>query len=140
MRLIEDPEWLNTEDAFAIYRQCMYKPTLEAYKNKIADYLKDPSTKIFECLAEDRISGIIVLTGEVTAELIGIAVRVGLQKRGIGSFMIGEAAKKMNIRQITAETDDDAVGFYKKAGFDITKVIKKYGDEKVVRYRCLLAL
>ncbi|MDE7361630.1 MAG: GNAT family N-acetyltransferase [Oscillospiraceae bacterium] len=140
MQLIEKPEWLYTEDSFAIYRHCMYKPTFEAYKNKIADYLNDPNTRIFECLAEDRISGMIVLTGKETAELRGIAVSADFQKRGIGTFMIGEAAKKMNISQITAETDDDAVGFYKKAGFAITKEIKKYGDEEVVRYRCLLAL
>lgn len=140
MQLIEKPEWLYTDDAFAIYRQCMYKPTFEAYKNKIADHLKDLDTRAFECLTKDGISGIIVLNGKETAELLGIAVSTEFQKRGIGTFMIVEAAKKMNIRRIIAETDDDAVGFYKKSGFEITEMIKNYGGESIVRYRCVLEL
>lgn len=54
--------------------------------------------------------------------------------------MVRESANKMNLHMILAETDDDAVGFYKNMGFDITKEVKHYGNGSVDRYRCLLTL
>lgn len=141
-KLIEKLEWLFTKDAFAVYQQCMYKPTYEDYRNEINDYINDKNTKIFICLIEDKMAGIIVLmrTGGESAELLGIAVHSSFKKQGIGSFMIRESANKMNLHRIVAETDDDAVGFYKKTDFDISKEIKYYADERVVRYHCSLAL
>lgn len=141
IQLIEKKEWVLTEDAFAVYRQCMYKPTYEAYRNKINHYIIDKQTRIFACLTE-KIVGIIVLTitDDDSAELMGIAVDSSLKRKGIGSFMIRESANKMNLHTITAETDDDAVGFYKKMGFDILKEIKHYDNERVVRYHCSLTL
>lgn len=140
-KLIEKPEQLFTEDAYTIYRQCMYKPTYEDYRNKINNYMKNKNTKIFVCVIEDKVAGIIVLmqTGDESAEVLGIAVHDSLKKQGIGNFMLRESANTMNLHRITAETDDGAVEFYKKAGFHISKEIKYYGDERVVRYHCSLA-
>ena len=142
IQLEEKLEWLLTEDAFNIYQQCMYTHTYEAYRNKVNDYISDKNTKIYICRVEDNIAGIIVLTltGDESAELMGIAVHSGFRKQGIGSFLVRESANKMCIHWITAETDDDAVGFYEKMGFDISREVKYYGGKGVVRYHCSLDL
>lgn len=142
IKLVEDLEQLLTEDVFSIYQKCMYNSTYEAYKAKIMEYAGDKNTKINICFLNNEIIGIVVLKldGSQSAEVMGIAVSDRYQKLGVGSFIIKESAKKMNLCQISAETDDDAVGFYKKLGFDITKEIKEYENRRVVRYYCLLVL
>lgn len=142
IELIGNSEQLITEDSFAIYKRCMYKPTYEAYSSKMIEYANDKNTKIFVCFIENKLVGIIVLklTNWGYAELIGIAVCNSFQNKGIGSFLVKQSANKMELCRITAETDDDAVGFYKKLGFDISKEIKHYANGKVVCYRCSLTL
>lgn len=142
IQLVEKLECLLTEDAFNIYQQCMYTHTYETYRNKVNDYISDRNTRIYICHVEDNIAGIVVLTltGDESAELMGIAVHSSFQKQGIGSFLVRESANKMRIHRITAETDDDAVGFYKKMGFDISREVKYYGGKGVVRYHCSLDL
>lgn len=88
IELIGNSEQLITEDSFAIYKQCMYKPTYEAYSSKMIEYANDKNTKIFVCFIENKLVGIIVLklTNWGYAELIGIAVCNSFQNKGIGSF------------------------------------------------------
>ena len=132
IELIEDLERLLKEDVFNIFRQCMYKQTFEVYRDKIIEYIGDKNIKIFAGLIEDKIIGII--------ELMGIAVCKSFQKQGIGGFLVKESANRMRLRRMTAETDGDAKGFYKKLGFDIVEETRDYANGKVVRYRCSLAL
>ena len=142
IKLIDKKESVRTQEAYTVYQQCMYKPDYELHKRKINNYFSDINTKIFISLYEEKIVGMLVLTlnGDNSAEIIGIAVHGSFQKRGIGSFMVRESAKKMNFHMILAETDDDAVGFYKNIGFDITKEVKHYDNGSVDRYHCLLIL
>lgn len=142
IELIENWEQLLTEEAFTIYQQCMYQHTYEAYRNKIIEYANDNNTKIFVCFIENRIIGMIILklTGDKSAELMGIAVCNCFQKQGIGSFLVRESANTMNLCRIMAETDDDAVGFYTKLGFEISKETRDYANGRVVRYHCMLTL
>lgn len=142
IELIEDLERLLKEDVFNIFRQCMYKQTFEVYRDKIIEYIGDKNIKIFVGLIEDKIIGIIVLklADDKSAELMGIAVCKSFQKQGIGGFLVKESANRMRLRRMTAETDGDAKGFYKKLGFDIVEETRDYANGKVVRYRCSLAL
>lgn len=139
---IENWEQLLTEEAFAMYRQCMYKPAYEDYRDKIFAFADDKNTKGLICLRENRIIGILILTltGNKSAELAGIAVCSSCQKQGIGSSLIQEAANRMQLCEITAETDQEAVGFYRKLGFKTAREIKEYADGRAVRYHCTLTI
>ena len=48
MKLVEDLEQLLTEDVFSIYQKCMYKPTYEAYKAKMMEYVGDKNTLLIK--------------------------------------------------------------------------------------------
>ena len=43
-----------------------------------------------------------------------------------------------HLKRITAQTDDDAIGFYRNSGFEAEKVVIEYPDGAAVRYNCVL--
>ena len=70
-------------------------------------------------------------------EIYNIAVAPNARKRGIGSSMITALQNKFKMA-IKAETDDDAVEFYRKCGFTIESFIKTYNAGEYQRYNCVL--
>ncbi|QSF44504.1 GNAT family N-acetyltransferase [Paenibacillus tianjinensis] len=52
--------------------------------------------------------------------------------------MITEISKTAGIETITAETDHEAVGFYRNAGFAITSLGEQYPG--VERFACILSV
>lgn len=67
-------------------------------------------------------------------EIKHIAVLPDEHGSGIGSQMIQLVCAKHLLRKISAETDRDAVDFYRKYGFKIIKLGEKYPG--VERYKC----
>lgn len=51
-------------------------------------------------------------------------------------MMINDSMKKLFIKTLMAETDDDAIGFYRNTGFTIEELGEKY--EGIRRYKCTL--
>ena len=144
-----EKHWLTSEEAFSIYASCMYQPTYEDYKALMEKFLSDPSVKIFVCDMDGEKAGILVLkeieaaewseTG-VEAEILGIAVRKDLRGKGIGKEMVCQVMETEHLKRITAQTDDDAIGFYRKSGFEEERVVIEYPNGSVVRYNCSLTI
>ena len=133
--LTEKNEILKT---YAIYKDCMFLPTEEKFSRKVDSFLNDASVKIFACLKDDEVKGITVLsfTEEHKAEILGIAVHPAARKNGIGTFMIDELLHSFGLASVYAETDDDAVGFYRKNHFQVIAFTETYDGEAVTRYHC----
>lgn len=127
-------------NAYDIYRHCMYMPSKEKFGKMIDSFLADNSIKIFACKKCNVIKGIIVISyiEQFKVEINGIAVDIDARGQGIGSYMINKLMNDYNILSIYAETDDDAIEFYRKNNFAITKFVKTYDGEDVVRYKCEL--
>ena len=70
------------------------------------------------------------------AKLQGIATAGDYRNKGAGRSSISYAMKSLSLTKIYAETDDDAVGFYRNCGFDIEDTGIKYEDCR--RYKCSL--
>ena len=128
-------EILKTYD---IYKDCMYKPTPEKFELKVDAYLNDDNIKIFACICDNNVLGVMVLSldEDNNAEIIGIAVAKDFRNRGIASQMVSEVAISYKLNKIFAETDNDAVEFYRKAGFSVTEFSATYDAETVIRYKC----
>ena len=137
MELTDREKILQTYD---IYKHCMYMPTEEAFRKKIGLYLRDHAVRIYGCSDHDRITGILVvsLAENDRAEIIGISVDPAYRNQGIGSYMINQVQKNLGITFFYAETDDDAVRFYRKNGFVIIAFSEIHDGETVTRYRCEL--
>ena len=67
-------------------------------------------------------------------DLMLVAVKPEYQGQGIGSKLIDFIFDRFEVDNITAETDDDAIGFYKKYGFTVADTKVKFD---VKRYTCV---
>ena len=125
---------------YEIYKHCMFMPTEEKFNKKIDQFLNDNSIKIFACLNEGEIEGVIVVcfVEQSKIEIIGIAVDLSARGKGIGSYMINRVINNYRLHSVYAETDNDSVVFYQKNDFSITEFYETYDGETVVRYKCEL--
>ena len=128
----------RSDAAYAIYRACMYQPTPEKYA-ALLDTLAPENA--YACLEDGALAGLVfvVPNGEGGVEVLGIAVAEALRGRGIGRYMVRRLLEAVPCSTLTAETDDDAVDFYRRCGFAVTRFVRAYPDGEAVRYRCVLA-
>lgn len=117
-----------------LLKPSVFKPTPEKLKVRAEKYFNNPNTYIYACRDGGKYIGIVVLEVVGTnATVLDIAVDEACRKQGIGSALLSFILENFNISELTAETDDDAVGFYKKFGFSITETKTVYD---VRRYLC----
>lgn len=64
-----------------------------------------------------------------------IAVEPAWRNRGLGRALLDALAERAEATRIVAETDDDAVGFYRRCGFAVEHALPKFGR---ARYWCVL--
>lgn len=106
-------------------------------QNEVLKYQEDDRLRFYGWAEDGRVLGICGF--EVTAsqvEIHLIAVDEDHHKQGIGGQMIA-ALKEAYRLPILAETDDDAVGFYRKIGFEaIGFQHPRWG----MRYTCVLTM
>ena len=140
MKLIELTHKNEIFQTYEIYKHCMFMPTEEKFNNKVDIFLNDNSVKIFACFEQDKLLGVMVVSfiEQKKIEIIGIAVEVSARGKGVGSYMINQVLNGYDLISVYAETDNDAVGFYRNNGFRIVEFSETYDDETVVRYKCEL--
>lgn len=127
---------LNNIDTLHIIAQSMYMPTEDKINALVNKYLKNQDIIVYGYTVENQVQGIIVL--EVTdinnIVILNIAVDRIMQFKGIGRNLIEYSIRTFKPETLIAETDDDAIDFYKKCGFEIMSIGKKYGNSN--RYEC----
>jgi ribosomal protein S18 acetylase RimI-like enzyme len=69
-----------------------------------------------------------------TIGIRSIAVVPDRRNRGLARALIDALAERMCARCVVAETDDDAVGFYRRCGFNVEDAPPKFGRP---RYWCV---
>ena len=123
---------------YEMYKDCMYLPSKEKYSQKVQHWLQDENIRVFVCIRTGNPAGMIVLQqhSDELIEIIGISVVKECRGQGIGSFLLEKAQEQFPIAVLRAETNDDVVVFYKKNGFQVTKIQKNYGEEWGTRYLC----
>ena len=125
---------LTNEDILELLDPSVFNPTSERLLSRAEKYQADDKTSVFAYSENGEYKGIIVFkTEDNTAEILDIAVIPEYKGNGIGSRLIDYIFNRFEVNKITAETDDDAIGFYKKYGFTVTDT-KVNHDTK--RYVC----
>lgn len=140
LKLIELTNKNDVLKTYEIYKHCMFMPTEEKFNKKMDAFLNVNSVKIFACLSRGEMVGVIVISflEQSKIEIIGIAVEKSARGKGVGSYMINQVANDCGLISVYAETDMDAVGFYRKRGFSVTEFSRIYDGEIVTRYKCEL--
>ncbi|MCP2014067.1 ribosomal protein S18 acetylase RimI-like enzyme [Deinococcus sp. HSC-46F16] len=103
--------------------------TLEAYRTA-------PERRVFVWLEGGRVvsaAGLRIQGAEV--EVLHLATRPGEKGRGHARALLHALAEHLNAARLVAETDDGAVGFYRRAGFEVTPAPPRGGR---ARYRVTL--
>ena len=124
---------------YEVYAPCMYEPTWEKFCGKAEKFFQNDHIVLLGAVEDNAVLGVIVLELHGgAAEIIGIAVLASHRQRGIGRQMVQFTMGLPNIRQLYAETDDDAVAFYRSCGFRIDAHTETFPDGEVIRYQCAL--
>ena len=103
------------------------------------DYRQIPNRKLFGFQKDGQLIGCI--GGEQNSDtfiILHIAVTPEERVSGVGSSMIQFILKDSSIKTVIAETDQEAVNFYRKFGFHITSLGEKYPG--VERFDCQYTL
>ena len=139
--LIQDiKDKFNTVEMYNVFSNCIYMPTWEKFILLATEYVSDEAINIFSYYEGNLIVGIIVIkqNSRELSEIKGIAVDSRYRNQGIGKNLIKFACDELSLSVLTAETDDDAVNFYKKVGFEINAFYRKNENGKYKRYNCIL--
>ena len=125
---------------YDIYKDCMFMPSKEKFNEKMTTFLKDDAIKIFACLDQRELKGAVVcsLSESNKIKIVGIAVEHSDRCKGIGTYIIKSLTDAYPMHSVIAETDKDAIGFYRKYGFSVTECSENYNGENIIRYRCEL--
>ena len=101
-------------------------------------YIENPERVLYGYTIEQDLVGCIgIVKGEANrCEIKHIAVSPAFRGKGIGREMIRYVEEHHAFSSIYAETDQEAVLFYKNIGFHITSLGEKYPG--VERFGCLL--
>lgn len=140
MRIMDRKDNLHDRHVLDILSHSQYQPTEEKLKSLADLYESDPTIHAFSCVDNRRVMGVAVfkrLTAS-TVEIVSIAVDPAFRHQGIGSKLISFSTNSLKCDEVRAETDDHAVGFYRRYGFDIVSLGEKYPG--VIRYLCTLKL
>lgn len=133
----ENKALLETEKGAALLAPALYLPTDEKIRARAMAYAENSLCRAFFALDGDVPVGLcIVQPGDQQAEILALAVAKAHRKRGIGRGLIAHVHGQLTM-PLLAETDDEAVGFYRRCGFCATSLGEKYPG--IIRYRCILS-
>ena len=127
----------NTVEVKTLLSLAVGRPTLDKMAYLIDQFYASTGRTMFVYSRNGRITGVIGV--EYTRSSCGfithLAVHPALRKKGIGEKLIKHVAKIMELDEIEAETDQDAVGFYDACGFTTREINSPYSGLR--RYRCV---
>jgi ribosomal protein S18 acetylase RimI-like enzyme len=131
---------LDSPEVRELVNQLEYPLSIREAKTTqiLAEYRENPDQPILGVESEGELLALIGLRRiTATAAVIRhIVVRRDCRNQGVGREMIGDICRRFSLSDLTAETDRDAVEFYRKVGFDIQSLGEKYPGTE--RFACRL--
>lgn len=120
-------------EVLALLKPSVYDPTPERLKSRAEKYAAGKNIFVYACKKCGVYTGIVVFkTENGTAEILDIAVKPKYRKHGIGKSLIDFIFTQFPIDTITAETDDEAVEFYKRCGFNVIGFGMKCNNKRYI--------
>ena len=131
------PVPILTPEIAALLGRAMF-PAPERVARVLEAYRTEADRKVFVwevggelvCAAGLRVAG-------AEAEVLHIGTRLDQVGRGFGRDLLRAIAASLGLSQLTAETDEDAVRFYRRSGFEVRDAPNR-GERR--RFLCTLSL
>lgn len=110
-------------------------PTQDRLKALIDSYSAESNRDLFIVRIGEELVGCIGIKHKEnhSLEILHIAVLEEFRMKGIGQALIDEIFRLFTPTELTAETDDEAVDFYRQSDFEILELFEN--ESKVQRYR-----
>lgn len=136
--LIDLKTYNNLCEVKLLLAECMW-PDDERIARELDQYLTNDHRGLYGVIIDNELAGLIGIIpySEEGVELKHIAMKAPYRGRGMGKKLIAEYMRDYQPAKIIAETDQDAVGFYRKVGFEIHSLGEKYPG--VERFQCVLS-
>ncbi len=109
----------------------VFNPTTDNLMKRAEQYIKNKNVRATAFSFNGNYVGLCVF--EIinnTATILDIAVKIDDRNKKIGSKLIDYICDNFDIMEITAETYDDAIGFYLKYGFVIAETTVKFDAKR----------
>lgn len=128
---------IENEDIKRIISYAMFNPTEGRIKSAVESVYGKQQGKFYVAEENETIIGIIGVrrVDNAYVEIMHIAVDEGHRMKDVARKMIRYVDDSERVDEIIAETDDDAVNFYKKLGFKVKKHEDKFTG--AIRYSCV---
>jgi len=104
--------------------------------SRIVNSYNDTSRRLFALVAADEVMGIVGVELPVggRSRILHIAVPTPYRGQGIGRRLLIEASKEIGATTLVAQTDSEAVGFYRACRFTVVSLGELYPG--VERFEC----
>lgn len=111
-------------------------PEPDQLQRTIAAYESDPALELYGLISEEELVGIVGCSQHEEGGVVirHLAVKPECRGAGFGRGLILELIQKLQPTSLVAETDEDAVEFYRSIGFAIQSLGEIYPG--VERFRC----
>jgi ribosomal protein S18 acetylase RimI-like enzyme len=115
-------------------------PTPEKMERVCSEYRSSTDRVLLGVVDEGgRLAGCIglILGSGGSAVVKNISVRPDRRRKGVGRALLSEVIARFGIQALTAETDANAVEFYRRCGFSVESLGELYPGTE--RFRCTLS-
>ncbi|WP_309123003.1 GNAT family N-acetyltransferase [Paenibacillus sp.] len=127
---------VREQEIVEILETCVF-PDPERLEQVVAEYENNPELRLYGYESEEEIVGVIGferMDGGDDLLIRHLAVKPECRGAGFGRGQILELIEMAKPRLVAAETDEEAVEFYRRIGFEIESLGERYPG--VERYRC----
>lgn len=139
-RIVDLRNRFISQQVYEIYSACMYMPTWEKFSEQANLLINDDLVSILGYIHKNNIIGVLVIQKDTQQRAVikGIAVNALYRQKGIGRQLVESVFQSFKVKSLFAETDDDAIVFYRHCGFEIEDIVKVYENKEYQRYKCTL--
>ena len=127
----------NLEDIKGLLALAIGRPTPERLRQLVEEFYAAEGRTIFVAVQGGKTIGVIgmVYANGSHGVIAHLAVHPDTRRQGVGHQLIDNAVAALGLKDIEAETDQDAVEFYRACGFDTLEIESQYPG--IRRFRCV---
>ena len=127
----------NLENIKDLLAMAVGSPTPEKLRQLVDEFYTSDGRTIFVATHSGKVIGVIGVdyTDRPYGFVTHIAVLPDMRKQGVGSHLVSHATAVLELAIVEAETDQDAVCFYRACGFEAEEMESQYPG--VRRFRCV---
>ncbi|MFC2015265.1 GNAT family N-acetyltransferase [Chloroflexota bacterium] len=130
----------NLQEINDLLSMAMGNPTSVNLRRLMDEFYTSDGHAIFVATNDNKV--VCVIGMDYTDKPLGVITQITVlpenRKQGVGNYLINHVTAVLELTNIEAETDQDAVDFYNACGFKTKEIVSRY--QGVRRFRCLKSI